>query len=244
MERWWQTVAALGPDALIWLLGLATHGGTDRNKPATIGSGRTSNVAHEVGKARRYAEKHDLLFDPKRGYHRLRRVTVQAKNGERDTVLTKAKGGGHMQLTPRVGVSIFHHICSDPDFRRFLHIELGIGPQGSPAQEEFPLDAPLQIKVTEEDGNQVTVTACFACRRCNETIDHSYRFDLLRSRYDMITAECTQCGLEHSHHKGHPWIPPHTGRLTQPGIFVPTHTSFHASPSGLSHRRPIRARLA
>lgn len=68
MEPWWQTVAALGQDALIWLLGLATHGGTDRDKPPTIGAGRTSHAAHEVGKARRYATQNDLAFEATIGY--------------------------------------------------------------------------------------------------------------------------------------------------------------------------------
>lgn len=113
-----------------------------------------------------------------------------------------------MQLTPRVGISIFHHICSDMEFRQFLQHQLGIEQEEKPAQAEFPSDAPIHITIDEQTGNKVSATANFTCCRCKRTVSHTYQFDLVEERFTTIVTNCPQCKLPHCHYKGHPWVPP------------------------------------
>jgi hypothetical protein len=216
VEDWWATVADLGQDALIWLLGLATHGGTYRDKPPRVGAGKTSNVKVELGQANRYAEAKGLTFDWKNGYQRLQNVDVVGPGNKPGRMLTKAKSGGLMQFTAPVGIAIFHHIAGSEEFRSFLEDTLGIAEGGVPDPVFQPHeDSPIQFEAEEtDDPDVVLVTASLECPRCKETVTHQYRMRPFgdagneEAPYAYVAVACAACELGMRHFRGQPWCPP------------------------------------
>lgn len=218
MEDWWDSIASLGQDALVWLLGLATHGGTYRDKPPTLGAGKTSNYSHEVGKANAYAKLHNLEFDPKEGYQRLRSVDVSSPKGKTSPILTQAKGGGHMQLSRPVGIAVFHHICGNDDLRDYLEGQLfeSGGNDGDPVfQPHEDAHIAMQATITGEE-DVYRVEARFTCLRsgCGATVEHTFSLhphaeaNHEHAPYAYVQVACPECKLGHRHFRRHPWCRP------------------------------------